>query len=129
MSDPDSIDDITVSDVQLESSTGWDQMNEDRIERQLRKAKRCIRGQLSKRQSRFSSIEGDRVDATILLAAHFVELAQGGESQSDSTQGGSVSYNTVTGEWTSSLSETRYGRQLSDLYLRDRQGLSIVRTF
>ena len=120
---------ITRTDVEALSSTGWDQLNDDKKDELIEIAESLVDGQLSKRQSRFSSIEGNRDHAKRLMCAHLWELAQGGESQSDNTQGGSVSFNTVTGEWQQSLTETRYGRMLNDLYLRDRQGLSIVRTY
>ena len=119
---------VTIEEVENFSSTGWEQLNQDKKEAMLEVAEDLINNQLSRRMSRFSTLEGNRDHAIMLMCSHLLELAQGGESQSDSTQGGSVSYNTVTGEWQQSLTETRYGRMLSDLYLRDRQGLSIVRT-
>ena len=125
---PSDIDSITVSDVEHVSSTGWDQLNDDKKTYLLGKAKRKIRGQWSRRQSNINTIEGDRVDATILAAAHAFEIAEGGEAQSQSSQGGNVSFNTVTGEWYESLSETRFGRELRDDYLMDQQGISMVRT-
>jgi hypothetical protein len=121
---------VSVSDVESWSSTGWTQLDGGtRKQDLLDKAKSIVDGQLSTRQSNFSTLEGDRDEAVELLAAHFYEIAEGGESQSENSQGGSVSYNTVTGEWQNSLTETRYGRILSDMYLRDRQGLGLVRTY
>lgn len=120
---------IDVEDVEALSSTGWQQLNDTKKSELVDIAESIVDGQLSARTARFSTIEGDKDEAKRWLAAHFFEMAEGGESQSESTQGGSVNYNTVTGEWTSSLSDTRYGRTLSDLYLRDRQGLGIVRTY
>ena len=120
---------VTVEHVESLSSTGWEQLHESKKTEMLEIAKSLVDGQLSRRQSNFSSLEGDRDEAVRWLSAHLWELSQGGESQSDSTQGGSVSFNTVTGEWQNSLTETRYGRILSDLYLRDRQSVSIVRTY
>lgn len=129
MSKPDSIEEITVEDVEKLNSKGWNQLNQDAKEYNLGRAKRKINGQFSRRQSRFSTIQGDQVDAAILLAGHIFELAEGGEAQSTNSQGGSVSYNTVTGEVFESLSETRYGRELLSDYLRDRQSMGIVRTY
>lgn len=126
---PSDIDSITVADVENVDSTGWEQLNDDKKEYLLGKARRKINGQWSKRQANITTIEGDMVDATILAAAHAFELAEGGESQSENSQGGSVSFNTVTGEWYESLSETRYGRELRDDYLMDQQGVSLVRTY
>jgi len=120
---------VTTSDVEALSSTGWDQLNDSKKSEMLSIANSLIDGQLSRRQSNFSSLEGDRDEAVKWLTAHLWELAEGGESQSESSQGGNTSYNTVTGEWQNSLTETRYGRILSDLYLRDRQSVAIVRTY
>jgi len=39
-----------------------------------------------------------------------------------------VTYNTTSGNVMNSLSETRYGRQFADLYLRDRMGIGVVRS-
>lgn len=119
---------VTVADVESLSATGWEQLDSSKKTDLLDIAQTLIDGQLSSQQSRFSTIEGNRDHATTLMAGHLFELAEGGEAQSEGSQGGNISYNTVTGEWQSSLSETRYGRTLSDLYLRDRQSLGIVRT-
>ena len=120
---------VTTDDVEALSSTGWKQLNDSKKTEMLSIANSLVDGQLSRRQSNFSSLEGNRDEAVKWLTAHLWELSQGGESQSESGQGGSVNFNTVTGEWQNSLTETRYGRILSDLYLRDRQSVSIVRTY
>lgn len=120
---------VTVSDVESWKDNGWTQLNSTKKGDLLDTAGSIIDGQLSERQSNFSTLQGDRDEAVELLAAHFYEIAEGGEAQSESSQGGNVSYNTVTGEWQNSLSGTRYGRILSDMYLRDRQGLGLVRTY
>lgn len=120
---------VSKSDVEDLDSTGWTQLSDSKKDELLNIAETLIDGQLSEQQSHFSTLQGDRDDAVQWLAAHFFELAEGGESQSQSTQGGNVNYNTVTGEWTNSLSETRFGRVLNDMYLRNRQGLGIVRTY
>jgi hypothetical protein len=117
---------VTLEDVEDLSSVAWTQLTDNKKQSLLDMAERTINNQLSERHATFDTVEGDRDDAIRLLAAHKWELAEGGEAQSESSQGGNVSYNTVTGEWQASLSETRYGRMLSDLYLRDRQGLAIV---
>lgn len=126
---PADIDSITVEDVENVSATGWEQLNPDKKDYLLGKAKRKVQGVWDIRQANTSSIKGDEVDATILAAAHAFELSEGGEAQSESSQGGNVSYNTVTGEWYESLSETRFGRELRDDYLQDQQGISMVRTY
>lgn len=120
---------VTTSEVEALNSKGWSQLSSSKKTELLDLAESIVDGQLSARQSNFSTIEGDSEEAKRWLAAHFYEMAEGGEAQSESSQGGSVSFNTVTGEWASSLSGTRYGRTLNDLYLRDRQGMGIQRTY
>ena len=130
MSDhPTSIDEISTDDVDKLSSTGWQQLDGGKKEYLLGKAKRKVTGQWSKRQANTPTLQGDSVDATLLAAAHLFTLAQGGESQSDSTQGGSVNFNLGSTQDYEALSETRYGRELLSDYLRDRQGLGLVRTY
>lgn len=119
---------VTRADVENLDSKGWTQLSDSKKDHLLANARSLVDGQLSTQHSRFPTLDGDRDEAVEQMAAHLWELAEGGEAQSESSQGGNISFNTVTGEWFSSLSETRYGRTLSDLYLRDRQGLAIVRT-
>lgn len=120
---------VTVDDVRNLSATGWSNLSDGKKTELLNHAERLIDGPLTDTQSRTPTLEGNRDDALTLLAAHFFELAEGGESQSESQSGGSVTYNTVTGEALNSMTETRYGRAVSDFYLRDRQGISIVRSY
>jgi len=70
-------------------------------------------------------VEGDRADFTKFLAAHLWELAEGGEASSEGSQGGSVSFNTVTGDPMSTLTETRFGRMALQ-YLRQSQSIGFV---
>jgi hypothetical protein len=74
-----------------------------------------------------SILEGNRDDFVRWVAAHYAELSMGGEAQSESATGGSVNYNTVTGENLNGLSETRYGRQALD-YVRSRANIGLVLT-
>lgn len=119
---------VTVSDVEDLASKGWTQLNDSKQQSILAIAKNQIEGPLSGRVSTLPTVIGDQDDALKWLAAHYFELAEGGEAQSESTQGGNVSYNTVTGEWTSGLSQTRYGRTFRDIHLRDEQQIGMVRT-
>lgn len=117
----------TISEVEALSSTSWDQLTDTKKQELLdiaeREADQIHGGQVS----RFSIIEGDKDDFIKHLAAHKWELATGGETQSESSGGGNVSYNTVTGDINSYLSQTRYGRDALG-YLRDRTGSGIVST-
>lgn len=62
-------------------------------------------------------VEGNDTDFKTLLAAHFWELAEGGELASESQSGGSMSYNVNPGNIEDSLSQTRYGR-MARAYIR-----------
>lgn len=119
---------VTIDDVEALDSTGWTQLTDSKKQELLDIAERQINGPLSARVSTLPTVIGDQDDALKFLAAHYWELAEGGESQSESSQGGNVNYNTVTGEWSDGLSETRYGRTLRDTYLRDKLGIGMVTT-
>lgn len=70
-----------------------------------------------------SEIEGDEQDFKTLLAAHFWELAEGGEAQSENQAGGSISFNVQGGniEEELALGQTRYGRMAFGYIRRDAQ--------
>jgi hypothetical protein len=120
---------ITTQDVEALSSTGWTQLADSKKQTLLEQAENAVDTLYSGRTSNYPELEGDRDDATMWLAAHMWELAEGGETGSESGTGGSVTYNTVTGEWQSSLSETRYGRFFRDNYLGNEQSTGIVRSY
>lgn len=71
-----------------------------------------------------SQRQGDKQDRVILLACHKWALREG-EPESESQAGGSVSYNTVTGELQNSLTQTKWGREYLG-YLRDQPNISII---
>ena len=123
-----SVESITVDDVEQLDATNWQQLDPDVKSAELERAKRMIQDQFSDRVSTLPSLIGDEGDATKLLTAHFWEQTTGGEAQSESSEGGSVTYNTVTGESLNSLSETRYGRQFDSHHLRNRSGIGVVRS-
>jgi len=87
-----------------------------------------IENQYTDRTSTLPTLIGDKDIATELLAAHLFELAEGGEAQSEGGEAGSVTFNTMPGETLNSLTETRHGRLFQDLFLRDRMGISVVRS-
>lgn len=123
---------VTVSDVEALSAKGWQHLDDaggGKTQKQalLDRAERFVNTTMSDRVATLPEIEGDRDDLISLVAAHHFELASGGEAQSESSTGGSVNYNTVTGEVMNGLSETRYGRMALE-YVRDEQGISMVRT-
>ena len=118
---------VTVSDVENYSATNWQQLDADVKAELLTHAENLMDNQFSERVSTLPNFEGNRDDGLKLLTSHLWDLSQGGEAQSESSEGGSVTYNTVTGDAIDSLRETRYGRQFADLYLRDRQCIGVVR--
>ena len=117
---------VTVEDVENYGAKGWNQLDPDVKEEMLNHANNLMDHQFSARVSTLPTFQGDRDDGLKLLTAHLWELSTGGEAQSESSEGGSVTYNTVTGDPIDSLRETRYGRQFADLYLRDRLGIGVV---
>ena len=117
---------ITKEDVTNLASTQWTQLDDAVFDRWLEIAEGMMEHQFSQRVSTLPNFEGDRKNGLSLLTAHFLELAEGGEAQSESSEGGSVTYNTVTGNPVESLQETRYGRLFRDQDLFDEQ-VSVVR--
>jgi len=118
---------VTIEDVENYSATNWQQLDADVKAELLTHAENLMDNQFSERVSTLPNFEGNRDDGLKLLTSHLWDLSQGGEAQSESSEGGSVTYNTVTGDAIDSLRETRYGRQFADFYLRDRMGIGVVR--
>jgi hypothetical protein len=117
---------VTISDVESLSSMGWEQLDSGKKEDLLDMADR--RADLHSEQvSTLPTIEGDRDDFVKLIAAHFWELAEGGEATSESSTGGSVNYNIGNPRESVSYSQTRYGREARE-HLRDEQQIGMVRT-
>jgi len=123
MPDP-SIDDVSKSDwdglttqeqtdireqVEKQSSTGWTQLSDGRKNELIRAAIAERDSLYSEDMSNLPTLDGDAEYFTIALACHKFELAEGGEAQSESGEGGSVNYNTGAGE--EYLQQTRYGKQ------------------
>lgn len=118
---------VTVSEVESLSSTGWQHLDDAKKQDMIDMAERRADNMYGGQASTLSIIEGNRDDFIKLLSAHLWELSEGGEAQSESSTGGSVNYNTVTGDTLDSLTQTRYGREALE-YL-DRGGVGIVRTY
>jgi len=94
--------------VEQVSSTGWTQLSDSRKNELIRQALGERDTLYSGDMSRLPTLDGDGEVFTINLAAHKWELAEGGEAQSESGEGGSVNYNTSGGE--DYLEQTRYGK-------------------
>jgi hypothetical protein len=118
----------TVSDVEALSSMSWENFDQSKKQELLDMAEREADQLYAGNVSTLPEIEGDRDDFIKLLAAHKWELAEGGEAQSESNTGGSVNYNTVTGDTIDNLSQTRYGRE-AESYLRNSASIGFVTTY
>ena len=100
-------DDI-IDDVDDLSKTGWSNTSRSRKVSAVREAIAERDTLYSRRMSRLPTLEGDAEIFTNNLAAHKLEIREGGEAQSESGEGGSVSYQ--TGQVEDYLTMTRYGR-------------------
>ncbi len=118
---------VSIDDVEPLSSDGWGQLDDKTKKALLAQAESATDTVYGGRVSRLNEIEADRDYFVQNLTAHYWELAEGGEATSESATGGSVSYNTVTGDTMSNLTETRYGRICRD-YLRNQASIGIVTT-
>ena len=119
---------VTVEDVENYAAKQWQQLDGDVKQEQLELAESMLANQFSERMATLPNFKGDRDFGKKLLTAHLWELAQGGEAQSESSEGGSVTYNTVTGNAVDSLQETKYGRLFRDQFLFDELGVGVVRS-
>ena len=118
-------DDI-IAQLERLSSTGWTQLSRDRKAEAVRLALSERDTLYSDQMSRLPTLDGDSEVFTLNLAAHKCELAEGGEAQSESGEGGSVSYQ--TGNVEDYLSLTRYG-QTALRHVWEDTSISVVRTY
>ena len=72
----------------------------------------------------FPEVEGTEKEYKALFTCHLIALREGGESQSESQTGGSITYNVSTAEATNELGDTKWGRMFSG-YLRDEQSFNV----
>jgi len=114
-------------EVEYLSSTGWTNLSDDRKNWLIREAIGEASTLYTGQYARLPTLDGDAETFRLNLAAHKMELAEGGEAQSESNAGGNVSYNTVTGDAISDLEHTRYGRTALK-HVRDRQGIGVQRS-
>ena len=112
--------------VEQLSSTGFTQLSDDRKDELIREALGERDTLYSGDMSRLPTLDGDAEVFSLNLAAHKWELAQGGEAQSESGEGGSVSYAATAGE--EYLKLTRYGKTaLRHVWLDN--SIAAVRTY
>ncbi len=113
-------------EVKALSSTGFTQLADSRVDR-------AIKGALSERDSiysgrmaRFPTLDGDREEFSLNLAAHKMQLAEGGQPQSESGEGGSASYQ--MGQVEDYLDQTTFG-VTAKRHIREEESLGIVRSY
>ena len=118
--------DAIITEVEGLSSTGWSQLSRSRKASAVREAIAERETLYSRRMSRLPTLEGDAEVFTNNLAAHKAELREGGQAQSESGEGGSVSYQSGTVD--EYLSLTRYG-QTAKRHIRMDESISAIRSW
>jgi len=124
---PDDVEDISITDISRGASDEWSHIPDTTKQQMLAEAKEMAVTTYGGRFSKLPSTLNQKL-FVINLARHYLEEVEGGEAQSESQQGGSTSYNTVTGEAQSNLESTRYGRRCMDI-LREAMSIGIVRGY
>jgi len=119
-------DDI-IDQVDNGSSTGWSQLSRGRKSELIREALGERDTLYSGRMSRLPTLDGDAEVFTLNLARHKWELAEGGEAQSESGEGGSVSYQ-GGGAGEDYLKLTRYGKTALRHVWKDNS-IAAIRTY
>jgi len=100
-------DDIRTSVEQLDKD-GWQNLDDGRKEDLIRQALGERDTLYTGRMARTPTLDGDREVFSLNLAAHKWTLAEGGEVESESGEGGNVSY--TRGQVDDYLQLTRFGR-------------------
>lgn len=118
--------DAIIEQMELLSSTGWQQLSRDRKARAIRGAIAERDSMYSGRMSRMPTLDGDAEEFSLNLAAHKCELAEGGEAQSESGEGGSANYR--GGNVENYLDLTRYG-QTAERHISFDHSVGAVRTY
>jgi len=119
-------DDI-IDQVDNGSSTGWSQLSRGRKAELIRESLGERDTLYSGRMSRLPTLDGDAEVFTLNLARHKWELAEGGEAQSESGEGGSVSYQ-GGGAGEDYLKLTRYGKTALRHVWKDNS-IAAIRTY
>jgi hypothetical protein len=109
------------------SSTAWTQLADGKKNELIREAIGERDTLYSGDMSRLPTLDGDAEVFTLNLARHKWELAEGGEAQSESGEGGSTSYNTG-GAGEDYLQQTRFGKTALRHVWKD-SSIAAVRTY
>ena len=118
-------DDI-IDAVEDLSKTGWGNTSRSRKVSAVREAIAERDTLYSRRMSRLPTLEGDAEVFTNHLTAHKLTLVEGGQAQSESGEGGSVSYQ--SGQVEDYLTLTRYGRTALR-HIRSDESISAIRSW
>lgn len=119
---------VTVDDVRGTNSLGFQQYDDPFIQDKLDDAETEASTIYTGRVSNMPTIDGDRDIFVKNLAAHKVELASGGSTESESATGGNVSYVTSNpSDPNTYLSLTQYG-ETCKAHLRDETSIGLVTT-
>lgn len=118
--------DAIITGVEELSNTGWTQTSRERKVKAVRDAISERDTLYSERMSRMPTLYGDAEVFTENLAAHKLELASGGEAQSESGEGGSVSYQSSQSD--EYLSLTRYG-ETALRHVRNDESVAAIRSW
>jgi len=118
-------DDIRTSVEQL-AKDGWQNLDDGRKDDLIRQALGERDTLYTGRMARTPTLDGDREVFSLNLAAHKWELATGGEPESESGEGGNVSYR--RGQVEDYLESTRFGRT-AFRHVDDGSSTSIVRSY
>ncbi len=114
------------TEVKALSATGFTQLSDGRIDRAIKGALGERDTMYSGRMARFPTLDGDAEEFSLNLAAHKAQLAEGGQPQSESGEGGSTSYQ--LGQVEDYLDQTIFG-QTAKRMVRNEESLGIVRGF
>jgi len=118
--------DITVEDIRQYDAKEFTAIEDSQIQFHIERAIRETENIHDGRVSTMDIVDGNTQDFTELLAAHRVQLIEGGDAQSENSAGGDASYSIVQGSTESRLAQTKWGRQALE-YLRNDQSIGVVR--
>ncbi len=113
-------------DVESLDAHGWSNLSDTRKDRAIKDALGERETLYNDRMSRMPTLDGDEETFLLNLTAHKLELAEGGQSESESGEGGSANYQ--TGQVEDYLDLTRYGRT-AKRHIRNEESISIVRSY
>lgn len=119
---------VTVADVRNTTSLGFQEFDDAFIQDKLDEAETEADTIYTARVSHLPTLDGDRDIFIKHLAAHKTELASGGQTESESSTGGNVSYVTSNpSDVNTYLSLTNHG-ETCKAHLRDETSIGMVTT-